>query len=213
MSCHVVSTGHENLRRLNRRSGAEPCTLPARVIALLLLAVMLPRGLREQPPPLFQADVQAVYIFDFAKFVRWPAGSDQGPLVICVAAPKVYADTLSKIVAGENIAGRGVAVRSVQTSGDTAGCSILFVDVSAKDRLTDLLAATSGKPVLTVSDIPGFLDRGGMVQFVTIDNRVRFSIALGPAARGNLSLSSQLLKVAVKVSGKPGNGGEHNDAQ
>jgi hypothetical protein len=52
---------------------------------------------------------------------------------------------------------------------------------------------------LTVSDISDFLDRGGMIQFVLRDNRVRFRVNLGPAQRDRLILSSELLKVAVSV--------------
>jgi hypothetical protein len=70
-----------------------------------------------------------------------------------------------------------------------------------------LLAASAGKPVLTVSDIPGFLDRGGMIQFLVQDNRVRFSVNLRPVARSSISLSSELLKVAVAVNGRSSGGG------
>ena len=78
--------------------------------------------------------------------------------------------------------------------------------VSVKDRLDALLAPIAGKPIVTVSDIPGFLDRGGMIQFVLVDNRVRFSISLDPVNRSQVALSSELLKVAVTVNGKPGGG-------
>ena len=152
-------------------------------------------------------DVQSVYLFDFAKFVRWPEGADHGALTICVAGPKGYTDTLTRLVKGEQINSRPLAVRAVQTPEDEAGCDIVFIEDAAKDHLDDLLAATEGKAVLTVSDVPGFLDRGGMIQFLMIDKRVRFSVDLRPAVHSGIGLSSELLKVAVNVSGKGSNGG------
>ncbi len=148
-----------------------------------------------------QYEVQAVYLFDFAKFVRWPAGTEHESLDICIAGQKIYVDTLTKIIAGEHIDSHPLTVHAIQGPEDEAGCDILFIDASVKDRLDALLSVTTGKPVLTVSDIPGFLDHGGMIQFLMIGKRVRFSVDLGPVTRSGISLSSELLKVAVSVKG------------
>jgi hypothetical protein len=174
--------------------------------ALALLCLGLAHAAAE-PPAASQSDVQAVYLYNFAKFVRWPAGTPSSTLDICVAGQKVYVDTLNKVVNGERIDSRPLTVRVVEGPADEAGCGILFIDVSAKARVEALLAAAAGKPMLTVSDIPGFLDRGGMIQFLLIDNHVRFSVDLRPTARNGIALSSDLLKVAVAVNGQPAGGG------
>ena len=174
-------------------------------LALLTAATLNLPALAQSPKP-SQSDVQAVYLYNFAKFVRWPAVTPPSPIDICIAGQKIYVDTLAKTVAGEQIDTRPLTVRAVERPEDEAGCSILFIGVSVKDRLDALLAATAGKPIVTVSDIPGFLDRGGMIQFLLIDNRVRFSVNLDPVNRSQITLSSELLKVAVKVNGKPSGG-------
>lgn len=66
------------------------------------------------------------------------------------------------------------------------------------------LAAVQGLPVLTISDTPQFVERGGMIGLVIEGERVRFEANLEPAQRGNLRLSSQLLKLARSVKGSPG---------
>lgn len=179
---------------------------------VLLAALLLPIAGAQQPGPAQQAsfsqyDVEAVYLYNFAKFVRWPAATPQKALDICIAGRKEYTDTLTKTVAGETIGGRALAVRTVLKPEDVAGCDILFLGATDKARFDSLLAAAAGKPVLTVSDTPGFLERGGMIQFEVIGNRVRFSVNLGPVTRSGLSLSSELLKVAVSVSGQAAAGG------
>jgi hypothetical protein len=175
------------------------------------LVVTVPFSLRvmAQTSKPSQTDVQAIYLYNFAKFVRWPApstGAPGVPIDICIAGQKAYVDTLAKTVAGEQIDARPLTVRAVENPEDEAGCSLLFIGISAKDRLDPLLAATAGKPMVTVSDIPGFLERGGTIQFLLIDNRVRFSVNLESINRSQITLSSELLKVAVTVSGKPGGG-------
>jgi len=187
------------------RPGSQPGSVLMLLAALLLNLTVPCAEVSAQPAKPSQSEVQAVYLFDFAKFVRWPAELPAGSLDICIAGQPAYVDSLKKIVAGESIDGHPLGVRLLQHPGDEAGCDVLFIGAAAKERLDSLIAATASKPVLTVSDIPGFLDRGGMIQFVLIENRVRFSVDLGPVTRGGISLSSELLKVAVHV--KPSGGG------
>jgi YfiR/HmsC-like len=177
-------------------------------IALLILLGAPSSGpiANAQSSPPSQFDVQAVYLFDFAKFVRWPAGAESGPIVLCIAAESRYAESLKKIVAGERIDNRALVVQLVQRSAE-AGCHILFIGATALDRLDSLLSAAAGRPTLTVSDLPGFLDRGGMINLLVIDNRVRFAVDLRPVQRSGISLSSELLKVAVRVRDAPPGGG------
>jgi uncharacterized protein DUF4154 len=189
-----------------------PRALGLRVVlgrALALFVSIAPFGalsaIAQSPRP-SQFDVQAVYLFDFAKFVRWPA-AESGPIVLCIAGESKYADSLKRIIAGERIDNRALVIESVQRPADATGCSILFIGTAAKDRLDSLLAATAGRPMLTVSDVPGFLDHGGMINFLVIDNRVRFSVDLRPVERSGISLSSELLKVAVTVKDAPPGGG------
>ena len=179
------------------------------ILGTLLLALIMCGGCptHAQSLPASRYDIEAVYLFDFAKFVRWPAGPEQGTLNICAAAPAEFIDALKKVSTGEHIDTHPLAVRAVQSPGDVEGCAILFIGSSAKTGMESLLAASAGKGILTVSDIPGFLDQAGMIQFLIVDNRVRFAVNLRPAASSGVSLSSELLKVAVSVKGGAGNGG------
>ena len=79
------------------------------------------------------------------------------------------------------------------------GCRILFIDSSERSQLTHTLAALADAPVLTVSEIPDFLSRGGIIQFVLREDRVRFEVNLINAQRIGLMLSSQMLNVASAV--------------
>ncbi len=152
-------------------------------------------------------DVEAAYLYNFGKFVRWPAARAQGPLVLCVAAPDSFSEALSHLVAGEQINQRTLEVRAVSRPEGVGECSILFVRPTEPGRVDAYLTAVGNKPILTVGDAPDFLVRGGAVQFVQMEDHVRFSVNLDAANRSGLGLSSELLKVAVSVTGKPGTGG------
>ncbi len=114
---------------------------------------------------------------------------------------------LNRLAAGEQIDQRPLAVKAVSDPGAVAGCSILFIGSTEPGRVDTFLAAAAGKPILTVGDAPDFLARGGTIQFVQMEDHVRFSVNLSAASRCGLGLSSELLKVAVSVTGRPGTGG------
>jgi hypothetical protein len=178
----------------------------ALLISIVLVFIPLPGVMSAQPSGPSQVDVEAVYLFNFTKFVRWPVGHDGEPLYICIAGEKAYADSAAKIVAGELIGTRPLAVRTVQKSDEIADCNILFIGASDKDRSEGFLKAAAHQPTLTVSDIPGFMERGGMISLIVLNNRVRFAVNLEAVEKSGLSLSSELLKVAVKVEGNSSGG-------
>jgi len=65
--------------------------------------------------------------------------------------------------------------------------------------LKEILVALDESSILTVSDMPAFSRRGGMIQFVLEGDKVRFEINLTKAETAKLTLSSELLKVATTV--------------
>jgi hypothetical protein len=85
-------------------------------------------------------------------------------------------------------------------------CRILFVSSTEEHHLKEILAAIDQASVLTVSDIPGFSRRGGIIQFIAESGKVRFEINLASAESARLVLSSELLKVAAAVRRSPRSG-------
>ena len=153
-------------------------------------------------------DVEAAYLFNFGKFITWPQQDDSSrpTFQICVLGDDPFGMSLDRTTAGETINGKKVVDRHLERAQEAQGCSILYISGSESERLTRILGAMKYLPVLTVSDMPGFVERGGMIQFVLQNGRVRFAVNLSPTQQHGLALSSELLKVAVKVT--PGNSQE-----
>lgn len=151
--------------------------------------------------------VKAAYLYNFGKFVQWPAGTapegSGSDFLICVLGPDPFGSTLDETVKGESIEGQPLATRRIDKVESVDGCRILFISATLKERLNMILQALQSKPVLTVSDTPDFCNRGGMVQFVLQGDKVRFEVNLAPAEKAGVTLSSQLLKVATSVLKSP----------
>lgn len=149
--------------------------------------------------------VKAAYLFDFAKFVKWPTSTaSDDSFAICVLGNDPFGDSLDSIVSGERIEGKPVTARRISSPADAKDCRVVFVGQSEQSRLASILPTLSRLPVLTVSDANGFLDHRGIIQFVMDNDRVRFKVNLSAAEQAGLTLSSELLKVATSVKRSQG---------
>jgi hypothetical protein len=148
-------------------------------------------------------EVKAAYLYNFGKFVVWPEKSapNQGePFEICVLGEDPFGSALDSAVVGETIGGKGVAISRISRPQDIDHCRVLFISASEAARLPEILASLDKASVLTVSDMPQFSQRGGMIEFVLDGNRVRFAVNVTNAEDAGLNLSAALLKVAVRVT-------------
>jgi hypothetical protein len=138
--------------------------------------------------------VKAAYLFNFTKFVEWPAGAfdKASAFSICVAGRSPFGPALASTFGGETAAGLPLAARVVNP-GEASSCHVLFVPrgIAAAPYLREI--ATS--PVLTVGEAPDFLAQGGAINFVLESGRVRFEINQMAAERARLRVSSRLLQL------------------
>lgn len=147
-------------------------------------------------------ELKAVYLFNFARLAAWPdtaESSKRDSFAICVLGEDPFGPFLDAVISGENIGGRAVVARRISDPRDATACRVLYVSSSEEKRLKQILMTLNKARVLTVSDMPQFSQRGGMIQFVTEDNKVRFEVNLKNTSDSGLTLSSELLKVAVAV--------------
>jgi hypothetical protein len=146
--------------------------------------------------------IKAGFIYNFAKLVEWPTASfaqPDSPIVIGILGEDPFGATLDRIVADKKINGRGFAVKRVKWSRDfkdLRDCNILFVSSSEKEHIESVIDAMKGLPILTIGDAPGFAKRGGIINFMLEDNKVRFEVNVEAAKHADLTISSRLLTLA-----------------
>jgi hypothetical protein len=156
---------------------------------------------RAQARPPAPHEVEAAYLYQFGKYVEWPsdAQSDGGSFFICVLGADPFGSALDEVVRGKVISSRQVAVRRILGSSESQDCRILFVSPSEESRVPAILKSLEGTGILTVGRGAQFTRRGGMIAFTSEDRKVRFVVNLASAEAAKLTLSSQLLRVAVSV--------------
>jgi hypothetical protein len=186
-----------------------------RVFSLVLCVVlwMGPTWAWAAPQVSEEYQIKAAFLYNFIKFVEWPKGRFPGesePIVIGVVGKDPFGEVLDQ-VAQKPVKDRGLKVRRFPSvSSEDADpihpqldalrqCHVLFICPSEKKATGRLLAAVADSAVLTIGDAPGFLEEGGMINFLVEDRKVRFEIGLAKARTAKLDISSQLLRLAKRV--------------
>jgi hypothetical protein len=141
-------------------------------------------------------------LFRLAGYVDWPGGADRGDFVITVLGSPAMARQLGGLAGAHLINNHPVRVREAATVSDVADSDILYVGTGRANSLRSWRPAAS-RSTLIVTDEEGGLRDGGMLNFLTIDRRVRFEVSLIAAGQAHIKISSELLGLAVRVFGVP----------
>jgi YfiR/HmsC-like len=187
-----------NLKRMARNR------LHLSIVVAVAVGLCCRGQLYAEVSPAQEYQVKAAFIYNFAKFVEWPPGvfSDpRTPLVLCIVGVDPFGmalDTLNE----KTVKDRKLVIHKSTQMGDLAACHMAFISASEKERLARLLDGLTRAHVLTISDIESFLQVGGIINLITVDNKIGFEINIDAAQRAGLTISSQLLRLATAVRGK-----------
>lgn len=185
------------------REGSRHARKPI-IAATLIVCVafsMSPAGWA-QSNPRGEYDLKAAFLFNFAKFIDWPAGSftsPQSPFTICVLGRDPFGRVLDDNLQGKMIRDQPLAVRRLKDRTEARRCQVVFVSSSENAHLAEILESVRGANVLLVGDTIGFAAAGGTIELTLEDNRVRFTINTDAAGRTGLTFSSKLLALAKLV--------------
>ncbi len=146
--------------------------------------------------------VKATYLYKFEPFVTWPDqafASPNSPFTLCIVGTDPFGPLIDEAVKGQRIGEHEIMVSRLREASPDAHCNIMYIAASDAQWMLRQLTAVRGQPVLTITDAMGAAERKGIINFIILDNRVRFEIDENAAALSGLSISSKLLGIAASV--------------
>jgi hypothetical protein len=192
---------------LNRcRRAADECAqrlFSARVLLAPACLLATSANLLAQTGPSAEYQIKAVFLFNLAQFVEWPAKAfvePGAPLVIGVLGEDPFGSYLDETLRGEKVHNRPLVLQRYRRVSEIKVCHVLFISRSETDRLEQIFASLRGRNVLTVGDAEDFITRGGMIRLVTEKNKIRIRINVDAVRAASLSASSKLLRLAQPES-------------
>lgn len=163
--------------------------------ALLLMATLMPgEGARaDDAVAVDEYPLVSAYLYKFTQFITWPAGAMKNSFNVCVLGKSPFGSALTPLE-NRTADNRTIEVKIIQHPGDElTSCNLLYIADSESGDLSAAITAASKAPVLTVSNIDGFSDKGGMVELKLRDGKLGILIDLSAVSSAGISISTKLL--------------------
>ena len=177
------------------------------IIAVFGLLLNIPQAYAESGVSR-EYKMKAAFIYKFTKFIEWTPESfsdNQDPLILTIIGNDPFSKAIDALH-GKKVRGRILLVKRITSIEDIDKSHILFVAQSEKERLTEILQTTRELCVLTIGDMKGFANKGGIINFFMVENQVRFEINMAAAQEAGLEIRPSLLNLAKVVGNKNRNG-------
>jgi len=166
---------------------------------ILFLAWLQPCQAEGMP----EGRIKSAYVLNFAKFVEWPNGTEwvDDKVTLCVVGNDVLGGALEELD-GRKAGGRELRVVQHSAASDLHSCQMVFIGESEQRRFGSIIKALGDSPVLTISDIDDFAEKGGCIGLRYREDKIVFEVNLASTQRLRLHLPSQLLNLASYVFGR-----------
>jgi len=151
------------------------------------------------------SEVKAAYLFKFSSYVQWPESafaSADNTATFCIVGEDPFGGVLEDTLQGREINTRPIKIRRLSTVSKSSDCLVLYIGDVSPQQASQALTAVQGSGVLTVTDAASLDEATGIINFVTRDNSIRFSINEEAATRNGLVISSKLLSLSVSKGGQ-----------
>jgi YfiR/HmsC-like len=145
-------------------------------------------------------EVKAAFVLKLINFVQWPdVTGHRNSVVIGILGTGPTSDSLERLASGKSVDGREIVVRRLNTESDLTTCQVIFVGGSERNNVASVLARVRGASILTVGEMDGFGQHGGVVNLMLDEGRIRLEVNPNAAQRAHLQISSRLLSLATIV--------------
>jgi hypothetical protein len=141
--------------------------------------------------------IHSLFVYKFTQYIEWP--SKTGDFVIGVVGNSPIQAELEAIAATKKVDTRSIVVKKMSASSDLSACHMVFVSEGQSNNLTAILAKLQGKPILVVSETSGGAKKGAGINFVIVDDKMKFELNKGAVEKQGLKVSGDLTKLAIVV--------------
>jgi hypothetical protein len=169
---------------------------------LAILFIMVTGGISDAAETITKEyKLKAVFIYNFAKFVEWPAQSfatADSPIMIGVYGSNPFGNELLNTAKGRKINGRRIKIKSVNSAAAARGIHLLFVSANEVENFSPLKNSI-GQGILVVGESQSISNQGGIIIFNPVGDKLHFEINMAAANLSGLKISAQLQKLATKI--------------
>jgi len=160
--------------------------------SLLIVSALI---IAAKPPTDYK--FHSIYVYNFTKYIEWPQSAGTFRIAILSSDPSVL-DPFQKMAETKLVGGNKIEVELARNVNNLADCNILFVPESESHAASKAIEKCKGKNTLVITEKSGLIESGSCINFVLVDNRLKFEISKSAIESAGLKVSSQLLQMGIE---------------
>lgn len=139
-------------------------------------------------------ELKANFLYRFVDYVYWKNQSKNQTFSIAVLEESPITNTLLSMSKNKKM-----LIKEYKHLNDIRSCNILFVPYNCSIPIETIISEFSGKPVLIVTEQNGYGKKGAQMNFVMVDNKLKFEVNLKAINKSGIGISSFLLQHAIII--------------
>ncbi|MFT4806067.1 MAG: hypothetical protein ACJAT1_001448 [Marivirga sp.] len=143
--------------------------------------------------------LHSMLIFNFIKYIEWPAEAKSGDFIIAVYGDDDVFEELNKLYGGKSVKGQSVKVVNINKAVELNEAHLIYLADNKSNDFDEVLAVASGKPTLLITDRNGLGEKGSNINFKTVGGKLKFEINQAAFDKNSLKVSSQLVSMAIVI--------------
>jgi hypothetical protein len=172
--------------------------LKVRVIAISIILVLGSIfDIQAQDRPI--SEVHSMLVFNFLKYIEWPADAKSGDFEIAVIGDDEVFEALSKFYSNRKLGAQSVKISNYSSTSDVDKAHLVYLSAKRSNEFEDLKTKFEGKPTLTITDKNGLGKKGSCINFRVVGGKLRFEVNEQAFADSNLKISSQLISMGIAI--------------
>ncbi|MBX2958896.1 MAG: YfiR family protein [Flavobacteriales bacterium] len=170
-----------------------------KIVSIFLGLFILSSGFKMNNTIDTNAKIKAVFIYNFTKYIEWPAPYKEGDFTIGVIGETSLYSELIKMTETKKVANQTLDVKKYNSLAEVSKCHILYVCKDKSDQLSEIVKKIKNNSTLIVTEENGLADKGAGINFIIKENRQKFELNKGNVEKYKLKVSSNLEALAFTV--------------
>lgn len=141
---------------------------------------------------------QAVFIFNFYKQMDWPSDYKGSDFVIGVLGTSDVTPMLEKLTVSKS-GKTNFVISKFNSSSSITKCNMIFIPASQSDQFSVVQKKLAGTSTLIITEKPGLGGKGAAINFVEINDRLKFELNVSAISKARIQVSDMLKSLAIII--------------
>ncbi|TAH20760.1 MAG: YfiR family protein [Cytophagales bacterium] len=168
-----------------------------RIVALIVGLVLIVSAFASAQDVNYK--LHAGLLYHFTKQIEWPVSKQSGDFVIGVLGNANLTEALEEMAKNRTVGNQKIVVLQMKTADDASKCNIVYVQKFQNGQFNAVHSKAKSAHVLLITESEDGGKRGAGINFITVDEKLKFELNKTALEESGLKVSNELVKLAIPI--------------